>query len=152
MLGIIIILLLILPLRYDIISKRPDLFSMYVCSHLNDLQANTSCFPKWSKLEPILDDHMKKTTKSQNQAKTILIEKENQLPVILGSGCIASVIKAKIMDNNYDTEPESIAIKITHPNVKLCIQQDVKILKFITNTLEYLLPRVRQLSLSERYS
>jgi len=105
------------------------------------------------------------------------LDESTGLPVILGSGCVAQVLKGtvthsdtcfdsnsvtqnnnnSIENDNIDNQNkddnkfhrETIAVKVTHPNVRSAIMADVQLLRLLASTCEAVLPGSKVISLSE---
>jgi predicted unusual protein kinase regulating ubiquinone biosynthesis (AarF/ABC1/UbiB family) len=94
------------------IATRPDLFPLIICQNVQELQRLTLSKPKESQIIRELEREFGKNWVEQIQ----LEYKKNDSPelLILGSGCVASVIKAKLLRSNED-----IAIKVIQSGNKM---------------------------------
>ena len=94
------------------IATRPDLFPLSMCQHLRDLQSKVYRH-RWHDTEAALIEafgphwHEKVQIDWVNETKHI--------PVVLGSGCVAQVIRGFVND-------QAVAIKIVHPGMTPIIE------------------------------
>eukprot|EP01038_Epipyxis_sp_PR26KG_P015828 gene15828-21442_t len=127
------------------VATRPDLFPESWCKQLQLLQSRTHKAPSLVELEAILIKNLGTDWKTK-----INFEYNNdnnkQYPIILGSGCVAQVMKGIIPQTG-----ETIAIKIVHPFVKNNIESDIEVIRFCTTWVEYLFPIAKNISLSDSF-
>jgi aarF domain-containing kinase len=133
------------------IATRPDLFPEELCQHFQELQS-TFEVPHWKDIAPIFEKHYGHNWSSFihfTPSSAAIISATSPVALaspyeILGAGCVAQVIKARI--DNIEGE---VALKIVHPHVKRRIQQDLTLLQTLVNSLEYWVPSLQQISLVE---
>lgn len=176
------------------VSTRYDLFPSEVCDHLQELQTNSQNIPDYDQIQRALaqtfqsldpDDELyiemidgcTKSPASSLYPNTYfanindLILPNSKLTThklhVIGSGCVASVLKGRIVHKNGKTPKKSpqrkllkylkltqskgevtedIAIKIIHPNTINAIQHDIEVLQYVSYVLEYLFPSVKSIS------
>ena len=120
-------------------STRVDLFPLKLCNEFKQLQANNI---KYSTSQTLANYEMSINKDIRNKIEISRNLKTNEC-IIIGSGCIAQVIKGKLLSTNQD-----IAIKIVHPNIINSINLDLQILQYITQIIEFI-PFIKILSLNE---
>lgn len=130
------------------ISTRPDLFPLVLCEHFKSLLSlrGEGYIPSWTLIQPIF---VKRYGNSWND----VIKVSEQ---VLGAGCVAQVLRGTVPNNSavevavlHSTEEKEIAVKVIHPHVKQSIQADIAIMRAVTNSLEWMLPPLKQVSLAE---
>lgn len=124
------------------ISTRPDLFPTIVCQKFQHLQSNHDV-PSWSLVEQVLIKHY-----GADYSRTLQIQRlpDGSLD-ILGGGCVAQVLRAKIHSPDARMDGHEVAVKIIHPHVKDSIVADIDLMRTFAGFLEYCLPSLRQISL-----
>ena len=131
------------------IATRPDLFPLAMCQHLEDLQSKVF-YHTWADTEAALaralgPDWSTKVAIDWAPAATVVGGSEGSAsssakgserrPVVLGSGCIAQVIRGRALTGDSGGggggggREDAVAIKIVHPGVRDSIDADVAILR-----------------------
>lgn len=125
------------------IATRPDLFPLAVCQQLQDLQTNASrCSWGLTKqtLEAMFGAHW-------SEMFSLEIDPNSGEPVVVGSGCVAQVLKGQLLQP-LERAGLPVAIKVIHPTVAVAIQDDLRIMRFAARLLESV-PSLSQLGLLE---
>ena len=125
------------------IATRPDLFPLVVCQQLQDLQTNASrCSWRLTKqtLETMFGSHWP-------EMFFLEIDPDSGEPVVVGSGCVAQVLKGRLLQP-VERAGLPVAIKVIHPTVAVAIQDDLRIMRFAARLLESV-PSLSQLGLLE---
>ncbi|GLG96210.1 Uncharacterized protein GBIM_03030 [Gryllus bimaculatus] len=147
-------------------STRRDIFSEELCFYLAKLQRKTTPH-SWYYTEKCLENAY------GSKWRDIFVGFDNRGQPI-GSGCCAQVYKAWIKKENIpkcSSNKEKhmelknfsfveafhqgmgnvipVAVKVQHPQMEKRFRQDLNILKFLANTITWLLPSLRWLSLCE---
>jgi aarF domain-containing kinase len=127
--------------------QRADLFPLLMCTQLQDLQINAARHSLIDSLRA-LKNTRELGGKWEN---TLSLEKgEDGEPVLLGSGCIAQVFKAKYKEDGVKRDDrKSVAVKVVHPSAARSIKADTNIMLAITRVLEAVVPGSESLSLHE---
>jgi len=110
-------------------STRRDLFPNKLCHHLSKLQ-NQAKVHSWNHTCEILENN--KLSESFEDFDTTPI----------GSGCCAQVYYAKY-------KSEEVAVKVLHPDIKSRFLRDLTVLRSIVNSISWLFPQLRWLSIKE---
>ena len=97
------------------IATRPDLFPLSLCKNLEDLQSNTLTH-RWSDTQRALT-----LAFGDDWGQALRIEGEGAMgsanfsPVVLGSGCVAQVLKGSLKVQGEGALDRQVAVKIIHP-------------------------------------
>eukprot|EP00049_Salpingoeca_infusionum_P010129 m.171544 g.171544 ORF g.171544 m.171544 type:complete len:558 (+) comp14552_c0_seq3:726-2399(+) len=121
-------------------SSRRDLFSEDTCNRCSRLHASVRTHTLAE-----TEDALKRAF-GEEWKSIFRIEDEP-----IGSGCVAQVYKAQLINNKKEDETEEkemVAIKVIHPRVKSMILDDLRIFHFVTGVLE-LVPYFQWLGLSD---
>jgi len=126
------------------IATRPDLFPLYVCTHLQVLQdrgGSLDC--SWEEVEELMSREL-----GENWSEGLEVERTPEgLPLVLGSGCIAQVLKGRLRggnNNNNSKKPNTIgytgdrevAIKFVRSGVRERIEDDIGLMAALTGALQ----------------
>jgi aarF domain-containing kinase len=115
------------------ISTRPDLFPIEICNRLRRLQYQTS---------------------HHDTSITIKLIKQTGWPIdlgdcehvnIIGSGCVAQVVKGYI---DYKNERVPVAVKVIHPSIRSSIIADLGVLRAVCKIIDAL-PGIQIFSICE---
>jgi aarF domain-containing kinase len=129
------------------IATRPDLFPIYLCNHLQDLQSNGYTIQNLPDIEESLTNSLGSDWRDYLLLKGFdkgIIKNDYSLS-ILGTGSVAMVLYGNLLTDNNCKE---VAVKIIHPNVKNEIKSDIKILYFLSNALSCI-PGMENFSLND---
>lgn len=118
------------------ISTRPDLFPESLVERLKSLQSKKVTLSK--------ADIENQLSTINSRAKVQLFLDRNGNPITMGQGCVATVVKAKMKD-----EENPVVIKMVIPSAKELIETDLQLFKLIANQLEYWIPSLQTIALSE---
>ena len=120
------------------VAMRPDLFPLVVCQQLQDLQTNAiRC--SWAATRATLTSMF-----GPHWSDTLHLDLDHAgNPVVIGSGCVAQVLRGHLSD---DTRP--VAVKVIHPHVAKSIEDDIRIMRFFCHVIE-MVPSFTNLGLSE---
>lgn len=120
------------------VATRPDLFPLVVCHQLQDLQTNAiRC--SWDVTRSTLA-HMF----GPRWHETLHLDLDSKgSPIIIGSGCVAQVLRGRLGDSE-----RIVAVKVIHPHVAKSIKDDIRIMRFLCRVIERL-PSFRNLGLGE---
>jgi len=121
------------------IATRPDLFPLDMCRHLEDLQSKV-IYHTWADTEAALTHALGPQWATQltidwapdtDPAAAAGRSRREKRPVVLGSGCIAQVIRGRTRGGTGSDGRggDAVAIKIVHPGVRESIDADVAILR-----------------------
>ena len=91
------------------IATRPDLFPLSMCQHLQDLQSKVYRH-RWHDTETALIEAFGPNW--QEKVQIDWVNAKQHIPVVLGSGCVAQVIRGFV-------NGQAVAIKIVHPGMWL---------------------------------
>ena len=91
------------------IATRPDLFPLSMCQHLQDLQSKVYRH-RWQDTQRALIEAFGVDWEQQIQIDWMNVQQHQ--PVVLGSGCVAQVIRGFV-------NGQAVAIKIVHPGMML---------------------------------
>lgn len=102
------------------IPSRPDLFPLSLCKNLEDLQSRAYTHP-WSSTEQALI-----LAFGEDWTDSLVIDQDKTIsgttfaPVVLGSGCVASVVLGKVGERQ-------VAVKIIHPGESISMRTRIDI-------------------------
>ena len=113
------------------IATRPDLFPLVVCEQLQDLQTNAMrC--SWSQTHHTLESMF---GLRWEELFTLEIDPASGEPVVIGSGCVAQVLKGKLLQP-VNRAGMPVAIKVIHSSVSKSIQDDIRIMRWLAYCME----------------
>ena len=108
------------------VATRPDLFPLVVCQQLQDLQTNAiRC--SWYETRSTLA-HM--FGPRWNETLHLDVDSDGR-PIIIGSGCVAQVLRGRLGDSQTP-----VAVKVIHPHVAKSIKDDIRIMRFLCRVIE----------------
>ena len=122
------------------IATRPDLFPLVMCQQLQDLQTN-AIRHSWKATRGTLTDMF---GPDWDSIFSLELDPASGEPIVVGSGCVAQVLRGRMRGGG---EAE-VAIKVIHPTVAKSIEDDIRIMRFVTHWLEKL-PRLCHMGLTE---
>ena len=134
------------------IATRPDLFPLEICLQLQNLQSMkhmkqhtrlNTCSYNRTQVEQLLRRELQRG----NRYQEITLDGQEEQLVILGSGCVAQVVRGRL--KLPDGSSKAVAIKLVHPHLKEAIETDMSILATLVQTGETLVPGLRAFSLSQ---
>jgi len=129
------------------IATRPDLFPLVMCQQLQDLQTN-AIRHSWKATRATLTDMF---GPDWDGIFSLELDPASGEPTIVGSGCVAQVLRGRMRAGGAaggGGGGAEVAVKVIHPTVAKSIEDDIRIMRFVTHWLEKL-PRLCHMGLTE---
>lgn len=133
-------------------ATRPDIWGPGICERMKDLQSSRHAVSTLEDVERMMvqdfganwKDQLVLYPKAAYLADDGRIDSGKDELDIIGSGCIAQVVKGQMKDDKETV----VAVKVIHPGVKEAIAADISIMKFAAQILDSA-PNLKSLSIPD---